>query len=89
MFSTKHAIVSGCRVAELEILQGKEHGNHDKLERLEACTESLLQGMRLEHDNVRCTLATLSTKSALCEFCLDLLHDDIRCSLKVLSVLRL
>ena len=41
-----------CRVAELELMRGREHGEQGKLERLEACTASLLEGMQLERDNV-------------------------------------
>ncbi len=40
------------RVAELELAQGRERGDHNKLERLELCTGNLVKGMQLEHDKV-------------------------------------
>ena len=55
-----------CRVAELEQQRGKEHGEHGKLERLEACTTSLLEGMQLERDNVRLVLSVYSCTQHEC-----------------------
>ena len=48
-----HASCVMCyRVAELELLREREHGEHDKLERLEACSENLVKGLQTEHDKV-------------------------------------
>lgn len=41
-----------CRVAELELLRGHERSEHDKLDRLEVCTQSLVKGLQLERDMV-------------------------------------
>ena len=41
-----------CRVAELELLRGHEHSDHDKLDRLEACTQSLVKDLQLERNKV-------------------------------------
>ena len=41
-----------CRVTELELLRGRERGEHEKLDRLEVCTEHLVKGLQLEHDKV-------------------------------------
>ena len=39
-------------MAELELMRDRGRGEHDKLERLEVCTESLVKGMQLEYDKV-------------------------------------
>lgn len=48
--------VTGCwllyRVAELELLQGHDRSDHDKLNRLELCTHSLVKELQLERDQV-------------------------------------
>lgn len=41
-----------CRVAELELLRGHDRSEHDKLDRLEVCTQSLVKGLQLERDMV-------------------------------------
>ena len=41
-----------CRVAELELLRGHQRSDHDKLDRLEACTQSLVKDLHLERDKV-------------------------------------
>ena len=41
-----------CRVAELELLRGHQRSDHDKLDRLEACTQSLVKDLQLERDKV-------------------------------------
>lgn len=40
------------RVAELELLRGHDRSDHDKLNRLEACTHSLVKELQLERDQV-------------------------------------
>lgn len=42
-------------MAELELLRDRERGEHDKLERLEVCTETLVKSLQLEHDKVQLT----------------------------------
>ena len=40
------------RVAELELLRGHDRSDHDKLNKLEACTHSLAKELQLERDQV-------------------------------------
>lgn len=39
-------------MTELELLRGHERCDHDKLDRLEACTQSLVKDLQLERDKV-------------------------------------
>lgn len=34
-------------------MRGRERGDHDKLERLEVCTENLVKRLQLDHDKVK------------------------------------
>ena len=52
-----------CRIAELELLRGHERSDHDKLDRLEACTQSLVKGLQLERDKVFIVMSCLHLSS--------------------------
>ncbi|DBA90432.1 TPA: hypothetical protein ACH3X1_003703 [Trebouxia sp. C0004] len=43
---------SHSRVAELELMRGRELGDHAKLEKLEVCTENLVKRLQLDHDQM-------------------------------------
>ncbi|KAL0049732.1 hypothetical protein WJX82_008757 [Trebouxia sp. C0006] len=43
---------SHSRVAELELMRGRELGDYDKLEKLEVCTENLVKRLQLDHDKM-------------------------------------
>lgn len=57
------------RVAELELLRGHDRSDHDKLNRLEVCTQSLVKELQLERDQVskkqQCAYSTVTAVNFL------------------------
>lgn len=56
---------SRSRVAELELLRGHERSEHDKLDRLEVCTQSLVKGLQLERDMMAADKGELQKESSM------------------------
>lgn len=67
-----------CRVAELELLRGHERSDHDKLDRLEVCTQSLVKGLQLERDMVTSCASVLASVVSSTDIC-SCAFDWIQC----------